>query len=558
MLTAADIAAAKLIHQLRPDALPTLLAGLREIAADDEDLTDLIAWLQRSGQLDEAQVVKIRRLVALFELVRHEAAYLRVLEQRAGIPRHEVHDLIARIEQTDFRHRLGPLLLHTGRLRPEQHERVEQRIRAQFDREDQRMVARYLTEDFQGVVRPLVRQGDPADPSSYRVSSLFRTASTQRIVGDTLRKLRESAAEQLAVAPRDAFPPEDEDFEPDEDFEEDDEAELEDGRRGTTRMLKKLEGDAAGLRQRETVGDYEIVECLGQGGMGAVYLCQERAGPGLVAVKVTLAERAAADDLARFHREIELVKRVSHPHVVQLIDEGRTADGLLYMVLPVYPGKSLADVLKDKDGPLAPARAFAILEQVLEGLAAIHAQQIVHRDLKPDNVFVLAGKEADIRIVDLGIARLMDGAPAEDLFKTKVGVISGSPAYVAPETIAGGALDARTDLYSFGVMAYELFTGRLPLYAESAYEYLQEHLVGVPRTLRQIARDVPWPDELERLIAQLLAKEPGDRPSSCAETLEALRVARSATEEALARPAEPEEVGKSSLFNSFFKMLGPR
>ena len=276
----------------------------------------------------------------------------------------------------------------------------------------------------------------------------------------------------------------------------------------------------------------------------------------MVAVKVTHTERAAPEDLARFERELTLLGRVDHEKVVRLMDQGETEDGLRYMVMPFYAGKDLKDVLDETEGLLPLARVLDISCQLLAGLEAVHQAGVVHRDLKPENLFVLAGDEGEVRLVDFGIARPADRDPDErevDLFRSRSGVISGSPAYVAPETITGDAIDGRTDLYSFGVMLYRLLTGRFPLFAESPYDYLREHLVGVPLTLFQGRRDVGWHEEFERLVASLLAKEPADRPPSAASVRDWLLEHQAEILAAAERgPADPEEDTKS-FFDRFFK-----
>lgn len=310
------------------------------------------------------------------------------------------------------------------------------------------------------------------------------------------------------------------------------------------------------LSELEEIGPYDVMECLGQGGMGAVYMCRESNNGTMAAVKVMLAHKAKASDVKRFHREARITELLDHKNTIALIDQGKTDEGLDWMAISLCAGKSLKGILK-KDGRMLVDVAFHIFEQILEGLESVHQKNIVHRDLKPDNIFVQAGNHK-VTIMDFGIARIMDSQlPKEKReFQTKNGVVSGSPSYIAPETISGDEIDARTDIYSLGIMLYEMLTGKLPLYAETPYDYLREHLIGVPMTLYQGCKENYWCGDLEQLIASMLAKEKEDRPVSCQIILDALRGGiRDRAIEQLKNPPKGGRPSKS-LFNNFFKLLG--
>ena len=288
--------------------------------------------------------------------------------------------------------------------------------------------------------------------------------------------------------------------------------------------------------------------------MGAVYLCQD--GPGLVAVKVMTAPEGE-DDHLRFAREGQIYALLEHPNLIHLLDQG-TSRGGPYLVLPVFAGQSLHERL-EASGPLAPAEVFEVMEQALAGLEAAHRKRIVHRDIKPDNLFLLAGAELRVKLIDFGIARFLDDLKpdAERAFRTELSIVSGTPAFVAPETINSGSIDARTDIYSLGITFFLLLTGRHPLHAERSGDYLSEHLVGVPLTLSQAKRDAHWPEELERLLASMLAKRPEDRPGSCQEILERLRGGLRARTLATLHDPPSRPASRSArlrrIFNQFFK-----
>ncbi len=559
VLHPSDIVAAKLLVQLGDVAADVLQRELVAVDTDPQAAVDLVARLARGGVLDGARVTRIRRYVALFEHVRREAIFLRMVEKELPqLSKEDVGELIARLERSDYRTQLAAVLMAQGRIDASQARDLERRTRDAMRREDLKVLERYRAQRFEGVGRPLVREPRVAT-HVFRVSTLFRSRDTIARVKKALVRLDQ----EEAPPPRDAqF-----EFLPAE-LPSGDEVPLDPDRRRQleqmdTARLKPADPDepaaAPGeLRDRASIGPYEVVECIGQGGMGAVFLAQEEGVGPIVAVKVLLTERAGADDLARFRREAHISSLLEHPNAVSLLDQGETPDGLSYMAIPFFAGKDLKAVLAEAGGRLEPADALHYFEQLLAGLQAVHEAGAVHRDLKPENCFVLAGAERQLKLVDLGIARLMDDdrPPAERAFRSRAGVISGTPAYIAPETITDDPIDARTDIYSAGIVLYELLTGRNPLFAETPYDYLREHLVGVPLTLFQGRKDKAWHPELESLVASMLAKEKADRPPSCQAILDLLRGGLRAR--ALAHyDAPPAEASarQSSVFNSFFKMF---
>jgi len=262
------------------------------------------------------------------------------------------------------------------------------------------------------------------------------------------------------------------------------------------------------------LGPYEILEQLGAGGMGEVWLAQDTRLRRQVAVKV-LPDQHAGDPerLARFEQEARAAAALNHPNIAVLFDVGH-ADGVHYMVQELLEGHTLRHVIHD--GPPPVGRALELCTQVARALARAHRAGIVHRDLKPDNVFVTEDGQA--KVLDFGLAKLMDSTVASELSESPtvlgsvVGQIMGTAGYMAPEQVAGGTVDARTDVFAFGCLLYETVTRRRAFPGDTVFEMLNGILKEQPATLDGI--DMELPVELQRVISKCLQKEPERRYQS--------------------------------------------
>jgi serine/threonine protein kinase len=223
-------------------------------------------------------------------------------------------------------------------------------------------------------------------------------------------------------------------------------------------------------------GDYELLAPIAEGGFGQVYRARHAGTGRVAAVKVLHGELCNAPGaVARFLREAEVMVRIRHPAVVELLACGTVEDGRPYLAMELLEGVDLARVLA-RESRLAPARVLGVLEPVAAALAAAHAQSVIHRDVKASNVFLAddGGGRERVLLLDFGIAKL--ALPdATDLTTSRQAV--GTPVTMAPEQIAGGTVDARTDVYGLGVLAFHLLTGRLPFEDEShtVVQYLHAH-----------------------------------------------------------------------------------
>jgi serine/threonine protein kinase len=248
---------------------------------------------------------------------------------------------------------------------------------------------------------------------------------------------------------------------------------------------------------------YTITREIGSGGMATVYLAHDVKHDREVALKVLRPELAAALGAERFPREIRIVAKFQHPHILSLYDSGET-QGFLYYVMPFVEGESLADRLaRQKQLPIGDV--VRILREVADALAYAHARGVVHRDIKPGNV-LLSGRHAVV--TDFGVAKAVEASGGDKA--TTVGMAVGTPLYMSPEqAMAQGPIDARADIYSLGILGYEMLAGRLPFQAETAQGILSAHVMQAPTDIREARPGVP--EALAVAIMRCLEKNPADR-----------------------------------------------
>jgi eukaryotic-like serine/threonine-protein kinase len=284
-------------------------------------------------------------------------------------------------------------------------------------------------------------------------------------------------------------------------------------------------------------GRYRVVGRLGVGGMATVYLAEDSSLGRKVALKV-MAERYAEDGefVERFRREAQAAARLNHPNIIAVYDRGE-AEGRPYIAMEYLQGRTLKQLIQ-KDGPLPPERAIAMAMQVLAGLRYAHEHGVVHRDVKPHNVLV--GDDGRIKVTDFGIAH------AGDPQMTEVGSIVGTAQYLSPEQARGRAVGPQTDIYSLGVVLYEMLAGRVPFEGDSSVAIAMQHVSDEPPPLRALAPDVP--ESLALVVAHSMLKDPAQRYASADEFAADLdRVRRglvpvAATAVHAAIPHEPTEL----------------
>ena len=268
------------------------------------------------------------------------------------------------------------------------------------------------------------------------------------------------------------------------------------------------------------IGSYRIAARIGAGGMGLVYKGVHPSIGSRVAVKVLSTDCASRPDLVeRFFAEARAVNVIRHEHIVNVLDLAALPDGRPYIVMEFLDGAPLSLVIRQR-GPLPLGALTRTLLEVLGALGAAHAQGIVHRDLKPDNVFVTPGGHA--KVLDFGIAKLRPDL-AETEGSTRTGSLLGTPLYMSPEQAAGQPVDARSDLYSAGVILFEGTTGQTPFRSAALFQLLRQHIEQAPPLPRSLRAEVP--PALEQVILRALEKNPTRRFQSAAEFSDALAVA---------------------------------
>jgi serine/threonine protein kinase len=269
---------------------------------------------------------------------------------------------------------------------------------------------------------------------------------------------------------------------------------------------------------------YQVLKKLGEGGMSYVYLAKEIASGEEVAIKV-LSPKLASDrsSVERLRREAGLAMRLDHPNVCRILRLGESEDGLIYLVMPFLNGELLSD-REVKGGPMDVATGVTILRQVCAGLQHAHELQIVHRDLKPENIMLVIQDGGGDRavVMDFGLAKERRADPAIQKL-TATGIILGTPEFMSPEQIRGKALDARSDIYALGIVAFEMLTGKLPFQGRNAQEMMIARLRGTPLALRSVRPDLPA--ALEKALAKSLETNPDARYGTALEFAEALTAA---------------------------------
>ncbi|MEO7327737.1 MAG: protein kinase [Minicystis sp.] len=298
-------------------------------------------------------------------------------------------------------------------------------------------------------------------------------------------------------------------------------------------------------------GRYRISGILGEGGMGRVYTGEQSMGTSVrkVAVKTLLAQYAKDPQvLARFMRECGTVSELEHPNTIKVYDFGQTDSGELYIAMELLSGTSLEAALEK--GPLAAERVDHILGQICGSLQEAHDKGIVHRDLKPANIYLSnrAGEEDSVKVLDFGIAKRDEKRNTKSEQKlTQQGTVLGTPPYMSPEQFKGGELDARSDIYSLGVVTYEMLTGRLPFDADTPWAWATQHMTAQPFPFETIPLGSQVPPKMKAAVMRALSKDKNQRQSTVREYFEEFTMGGGPRMSSLPRVSMPDTSGGTAM-----------
>ena len=282
----------------------------------------------------------------------------------------------------------------------------------------------------------------------------------------------------------------------------------------TTREKTKLNQNIANdpLVGQVIGGHYEVLECIGKGGMSVVYKTRHQLINQLRAVKILLPHRDAASDfLLRFQLEATAASRLDNPHIVRIHDFVSPPDTAPYLVMDYAEGIALGDEI-DRLGHIPVPRALFIFRQLLEAIGHTHKRGVIHRDLKPDNILLIEDEVEGpdfVKLIDFGIAKLTAADKLQPQGLTPTGEVFGSPQYMSPEQCAGLTMDVRSEIYSLGCMLYEMLSGRAPLLGKSVLETLnmQAHVDATPVSNLPIDPPIKLPRGLDDIVMKCLAKK---------------------------------------------------
>jgi eukaryotic-like serine/threonine-protein kinase len=275
----------------------------------------------------------------------------------------------------------------------------------------------------------------------------------------------------------------------------------------------------------ERFGSFKAVATLGAGAMGEVFLAEHQRIQRRAAIKVLVPEGSRnADMMRRFFIEARVISMLHHPGIVQVYDCDVHRNGRAYIVMEYLDGETLAHRLETVRR-LPWATACRVARLVADAIGAVHRQKIIHRDLKPGNVFLLHNavlpQPAEVKVLDFGVAKLLEGDNAGGP-ATTAGHVLGTPEYMSPEHCSGARVDHRSDVYSLGCMLFEMIAGAPPFSAASVRDLLTSHKFRTAPALSALADTPPW---LDRLVAQMLRKDPDQRPQAMVEVAETLAAA---------------------------------
>src|SRR3954463_10012390 len=292
------------------------------------------------------------------------------------------------------------------------------------------------------------------------------------------------------------------------------------------RVMRQTPLTPANLIGKILEGRYRMIRKVGEGGMSFVYLAHDVATQERYAIKVLSPQLSEdANAMARLRREAALGMRLAHPNVCHIMRLGETEDGLVYVVMPYVEGELLAD-RTNRLGQITLEDTVRFVRDMADGLHLAHQLKIVHRDLKPENVMICQRADGTgyAVVMDFGLAKERR-AEGELQKLTATGIILGTPEFMSPEQLRGKPLDGRTDIYSLGLMTYEMLTGKLPFQGRTQQEMMIARLRSDPMPIRKMRPDLDIPEAVEKVLGKAMSRNPDDRYQTVVEFADALAVA---------------------------------
>lgn len=601
MLNITDIVSGKLLLQMGQADPAEVRIVLGEIDRDPDPVFDLINRFHRAKKLDGKKLRRLRAFVALYQHVRSESLFLRRLETRKLVEHDFLVRLLALIESECYRRRIGEVLIGLGKLTPPIDIEITRWVIKRMAKRDKQIIDRYRKEGFRGAVNPLVPDA-VISPQSFRISSIFRSNKTRSLVRRHLKENKGEDLEKLLADEKAKEETKPVDVEALFNFNDFWQANKDEGPRerqppaSTTRlfsgeplgeaeerikpepiikaepaepayrpaMLHRAPAPPAPTAQTSTqrIAGYSIVSGpfhLNQG--RSSFRAQLAPGAPEVLLHCFDARQLEPDEMKRFERQASVMERLKHPNCLSLIERESTPEGVHIMVVPAIDSNTLSDKLR-LAGACPIEEAFSIADGILAALQAIHEAGFVYRSLQPGSILLVTDPQLRPVLTDFRMAWVVDDQlpGPEQAFRTRADELIGEAAYLAPECLTNDPVDARSDLYSLGIVLFEMLTGKRPFAGSTPQELIGKHLIAQPYSLAEAAPKGRWHPGLERFIATLLSKARRDRLPSAAHARAVLAALREPTITAFRTVPEagaeggPADQLQSGVFNKFFKM----
>jgi len=475
------------------------------------------------GYLTPDQARKAQRVQALLQFMRAEKIFAKILLDRRLVDARNLRRAFNVQKQRHYKVRLAALLVEAGFLSDEQVEQVvdEQLVRLAED------TARLEEAGLDGAMTdsaPDEDLGGLETPEDLDSSAMKQAVGPQGLLDRPrartvpLRPVAQIPDDEPAAPPRKRTMIMESRRLP---------AEPAPARAPARAELPPPPGEEGGLIGTVVASRYLVQEKVGEGGMGTVYRAEHCLMEKIVALKVLNPDLVSSkQSLEQFRREIRAASRFHHRNVIQIYDAGEGEGGIFYMAMEFADGDTLEEILQ-RQGDLGVQRSLEFFRQMLGAVGEAHKQNIVHRDLKSGNVMVVKDKHGDdlVKVMDFGIAKIAfedasgTGSDIGGLYRTQEGIVTGTPQYMSPEQASGEPVDYRSDLYSLGVILFEMLTGQLPFRSDTPMGFLGKHIVEPAPAPSSVRPDLMLPQILDEVTLKLLEKRPEDRYANAGEVL---------------------------------------